>query len=85
MGDIPSYRSLLMRSLEHCRELGVNVLTGKVVERVDLQAKRVYLDGGWFDYDYLVIATGTLQRPLQIRGVELKGVLSAHIKTLKDC
>src|SRR5660397_270481 len=38
----------------------------------------------WLDYNYLVIATGTAQRVPKVKGIDLNGVFSAHIKTLKE-
>lgn len=83
-GDIPSYKDLIMQPEEHYRELGIKILTGTVVEEIDAQRKRIRCKNNWVEYDYLVIATGTAQRLPRVKGIELKGVFSAHIKTLKD-
>ncbi len=83
-GDIPSYKDLIMRSKEHYREVGIKILTNTAIEEVDPQKKRIRYKSTWLDYDFLVIATGTSQRIPQVKGIELDGVFSAHIKTLKD-
>jgi sulfide:quinone oxidoreductase len=48
---------------------GVDVVSG-VIERVEPEANKVLLeDGTEFDYDYLIIATGTSPRPDQTPGM----------------
>jgi NADH oxidase (H2O2-forming) len=83
-GDIHSYKDLIMRSKEHYRKLGIKILTDTDVREIDSQRQRIRCNKTWLDYDYLVIATGTTQRTPQVKGIELNGVFSAHIKTIKD-
>ncbi len=83
-GDIPSYKDLIMHSKEHYRESGIKILTKTSVEEIDTQKKRIRYENTWLDYDYLVIATGTAQRVQKVKGIDLNGVFSAHIKTLKE-
>lgn len=83
-GDIPSYKSLIMRKTDHYRELGIDILTGTTVDEIDTGQQRVRAGSKWIDYDYLVIATGTAQKDPGIKGSDLEGVFSAHIKTLRD-
>lgn len=83
-GDIPSYESLIMRTKEHYSKIGIKILTDTAVEEIDARAQKIRFKDTWLDYDCLVIATGTAQRIPGVKGVELKGVFSAHIKTLKD-
>lgn len=83
-GDIPSYKDLIMLSKEHYRKIGINILADTEVKEIDSERQRISCNNTWLDYDYLVIATGTTQRIPHIKGIELEGVFSAHIKTLKD-
>ncbi len=83
-GDIPSYESLIMRPREHYGDLGIRILTDTLVEEIDARKRKIRFNDTWLDYDYLVIATGTMQRISQVRGIELGGVFSAHIKSLKE-
>ncbi len=83
-GDIPSYESLIMRPKEHYGGLGIRILTDTMVEEIDTRKWKIRFDDTWLDYDYLVIATGTMQRIPKIRGIELCGVFSAHLKSLRE-
>lgn len=83
-GDIPSYENLIMRTKEHYSKMGIKILTDTAVEEIDARGQKIRFDYTWLDYDYLVIATGTAQKIPEVKGVELKGVFSAHIKTLKN-
>ena len=83
-GDIPSYESLIMRSKEDYERQRIKILTCTTVEEIDSEEEKVYFNDTCLDYDYLVIATGTSQKMPEKRGIELEGVFSAHIKTLKD-
>jgi len=83
-GDIPSYKDLIMHSEEHYRESGIKILTNTSVEEIDTQKKRIRYKSTWLYYNYLVIATGTAQRVPKVKGIDLNGVFSAHIKTLKE-
>ncbi|CAG1001403.1 MAG: FAD-dependent oxidoreductase [Candidatus Methanoperedens sp.] len=83
-GDIPSYKDLIMHSEEHYKESGIKILTNTSVEEIDTQKKRIRYKSTWLGYNYLVIATGTAQRVPKVKGIDLNGVFSAHIKTLKE-
>ncbi len=64
-------------------ELGVEVQLGTAVIAVDTQAKRVTSAGGnEIPYDRLVLASGSLPRPLDIPGEDLCGVHT--YRTLDD-
>jgi NADH oxidase (H2O2-forming) len=83
-GDIHSYKDLIMHSKEHYTESGIKIFTNTSVEEIDPQKKRIRYKSTWLDYNYLVIATGTTQRVPKVEGIDLNGVFSAHIKTLKE-
>lgn len=57
-GKEPS--DLAMTSIEHYKDLGVDAHFGDFVARIDRDSKQVITDGGQvFDYDKLVLATGS--------------------------
>ena len=58
-------------------EAGIELLTSKVVERIEREARAVVLeDGQRFTYATLIIATGAKARLLPIPGADLAGVLT---------
>lgn len=86
-GEIPDEKALRETSFHVVRDekffsdaKGLKVLTRTLVEEIDRKRKTVkvrYLDSGKREeipYDKLVIATGSLPRPLNVPGVELDGV-----------
>lgn len=83
-GGIPSYKDLIMHSIEYYKKSGIKILTNSPVKEIDIQKKRIRYENTWLDYDYLVIATGTAQRVKKVKGINCDGVFCAHIKTLKD-
>jgi NADPH-dependent 2,4-dienoyl-CoA reductase/sulfur reductase-like enzyme len=65
------------------RELGVDVRLGAAVTSADTDARRVRVaDGSELPYDALVLASGSLPRPLGLPGEELEGVHA--YRTLDD-
>ncbi|WOG29832.1 NAD(P)/FAD-dependent oxidoreductase [Endozoicomonas sp. 8E] len=63
----------------------INLLSGSDyrVSGLDLELKRVETEGGqWFDYDHLVLATGSLPNRIPVPGADLEGVMA--FRTLDD-
>ena len=83
-GDIASLKKLVMHTKEFYKELGIKILINTEVEEIDVKRQKIRFKDEWLDYDYLIIATGTSQRPPQIKNLKLKDIFSAHIKTIKE-
>lgn len=79
-GEAPGPDALVARSPEQHREHGIDVRTGLLATRIDPDAARVHAEpvGGGaeqtFDYDHLVIATGSRPRTPPIEGLATPGV-----------
>jgi 3-phenylpropionate/trans-cinnamate dioxygenase ferredoxin reductase subunit len=73
---------ILLRPASFFREREVELVEGRAV-RIDRERRRVELgDGSALPYDHLVLATGARNRPLQVPGADLDGVLA--LRTLPD-
>jgi 3-phenylpropionate/trans-cinnamate dioxygenase ferredoxin reductase subunit len=67
---------LPLRAAQFYTDKNVDLLLGHAATRIDRGARRVELASGRsLDYDHLVLATGARQRPLEIAGIDLDGVL----------
>ena len=74
---------LYMRPPAFYVEHGIVVLSGERATFVDRDRRRVLLgSGNEIEYDHLVLATGTRNRTLPVRGCELQGV--HQLRTLGD-
>lgn len=63
-------------------EAGIELRTGKTVERIDVAESQVIVDGEEVPFDRLVLATGAAPRRLLVPGAELDGVIT--LRTLDD-
>jgi 3-phenylpropionate/trans-cinnamate dioxygenase ferredoxin reductase component len=67
---------LPLRAAQFYSEKGLDLVLGAQAMRIDRQARRIEsAQGRAFDYGHLVLATGARQRPLEVPGVDLAGVL----------
>ena len=81
-GDRPAGR-MPLRGADFYAELGVDVLTGTVVERVDAKAHRAHLAGGGrIDYAKACVATGSTARTLDVPGARLPAIYT--VRTWED-
>ncbi|SDD62183.1 nitrite reductase (NADH) large subunit [Paenibacillus sp. UNCCL117] len=65
-------------------EHGITLHTGKRIEYIDTEAKRVYTEDGEADhYDMLILATGSKPFILPVPGAELEGVVG--FRDIADC
>jgi len=73
---------ILLRPASFFRERGVELLSG-AARQIDRERHRVELDdGSSLPYDHLVLATGARNRPLEVPGANLDGVLA--LRTLGE-
>jgi len=74
-GEIPKIEDILFPGLDNrFKEQNINLLSGTVVEKLNLESKIVRTAKEELSYDILVIATGRKPRILPIPGRDLKGV-----------
>ena len=74
---------LLFRHADHYAQHAIDLHLGYAVSTLDARARRVEVtDGSHFEYDRLLLATGSLPRPLPVLGAELAGVYS--LRTVAD-
>ena len=67
---------LPLRAAQFYPDKGVELLLGEEATRIDRHSRRVELASGRrLDYGHLVLATGARQRPLDVPGIDLNGVL----------
>jgi 3-phenylpropionate/trans-cinnamate dioxygenase ferredoxin reductase component len=67
---------LPLRAAQFYTERSIDLLLGETATRIDRGARRVELASGKsLAYDCLVLATGARQRPLDVPGIDLNGVL----------
>ncbi len=83
-GDIPSFDDLLMEEIVHYTEMGIKIRKGAEVTRIDTDNDMIFVGDEEVKYDFLVIATGTIQSTQSLEGRDLVGVFPAHVKTLED-
>jgi 3-phenylpropionate/trans-cinnamate dioxygenase ferredoxin reductase component len=80
---------LPLRAAQFYLDKQVDLLLGADAIRIDRKARRVELASGrLLDYGHLVLATGAKQRPLEVPGINLEGVLVlrdlADARTLRE-
>lgn len=77
-GDRPAEK-MPLRSAGFYAELGVDVVTGTTVERVDAKAHRAHFaGGGGVDYDRACVATGSTARTLDVPGAQLPAIFTVR-------
>ncbi len=81
-GEMEAER-LFLKPLEYYAEHQIDLISGKTVNAIDLQARQVEIAGGQVaTWDRLVIATGARPRKLAIEGAHLNNIL--ELRTLAD-
>ena len=74
---------LFIRPEDYCASWDFECFSGRKAEGVEPNRGQVVLDDGRkLDYDALLIATGTRSKPLNIQGIDLKGV--CYFRTKDD-
>jgi 3-phenylpropionate/trans-cinnamate dioxygenase ferredoxin reductase component len=74
---------LLFRHADHYAQHAIDLHLGYAVSNLDARSRRVEVtDGSHFEYDRLLLATGSLPRRLPVLGAELAGVYS--LRTVAD-
>jgi 3-phenylpropionate/trans-cinnamate dioxygenase ferredoxin reductase subunit len=74
---------LLLRHADHYAQHAVDLHLGFAVSNLDAQAHRVeVIDGSHFEYEKLLLATGSRPRLLPVLGAELAGVY--YLRTVAD-
>lgn len=75
--------NLLFRNLAFYESNGIELLLGEKITRLNVQNRQATTQSGRiFDYDTLVLATGTRNRLLNGKGHDLKGIF--YLRTLED-
>jgi NAD(P)H-nitrite reductase large subunit len=77
-----NFESLRLWPDSHYKRLQIALYLGTLVEGIDRGAKHVITSEGNFDYDTLILATGSRARKLSIADVSLRGVL--ELRSLDD-
>lgn len=81
-GDVEEERLFLARPKTYA-DLGISLLSGRSVQTVDADGRRVSLDDGQtLEYDTLLLATGAVPQRLGVPGEGLPGVFT--LRTLDD-
>jgi 3-phenylpropionate/trans-cinnamate dioxygenase ferredoxin reductase subunit len=75
-------KSLLVQPAEAYTAADIDLRLGRAVERLDLPARQVVIDGETVRFDRLLLATGARPRRLTGRGTDLDGVLT--LRTMAD-
>ena len=81
-GIIPDFPDLVVRPPDTFIEMGIDLHPDTEVRHIDAGGKKVISDSGVFEYDHLVIATGSTPFAPPIPGIYLSGVFTLH--TLSD-
>jgi 3-phenylpropionate/trans-cinnamate dioxygenase ferredoxin reductase subunit len=81
-GELPIER-LYLRPEKFYADQGIDLRTGVVVDRLDLNAQLIQTTSGeTYSYEKLLIATGSRPRLLNISGSELEGI--HYLRTIDD-
>lgn len=81
-GVIHDFPDLIVRTLNTFLDMGIDLHLETTVNHIDATGQKVISDAGIFEYDHLVIATGSVPFIPPINGRELDGVFTLH--TLSD-
>ena len=75
---------IVLNSLDWYRENGISLHTGCEAASLDTRARKVQASGGLeFEYDELIMATGSLPFMLPLPGADKEGVIA--FRDIKDC
>jgi len=81
-GIISDFPDLIVRPPDTFIEMGIDLHLNTEVRNIDVVSQKVISDSGVFEYDHLVIATGSTPVIPPIPGIHLNGVFTLH--TLSD-
>ncbi|MBA1341571.1 MAG: Coenzyme A disulfide reductase [ANME-2 cluster archaeon] len=81
-GIISDFPDLVIRPPDTFIEMGIDLHLNTEVRQIDAGGKKVMSDSGVFEYDHLLIATGSTPFIPPIPGIDLGGVFTLH--TLSD-
>ncbi|MCL7414624.1 MAG: FAD-dependent oxidoreductase [ANME-2 cluster archaeon] len=81
-GVVHDFSDLVIRPPDTFVDMGIDLHLGTTVNHIDTGCQKVISDAGVFEYDYLVIATGSMPFVPPLKGRELDGVFTLH--TLSD-
>ncbi len=81
-GIISDFPDLVVRPPDTFIEMGIDLHLNTEVRQIDARGRKVMSDSGVFEYDHLVIATGSTPVIPHIPGIHLSGVFTLH--TLSD-
>jgi len=81
-GIISDFPNLIVRPQDTFIEMGIDLHLDTEVRHINAKSQKVMSDSGVFEYDHLVIATGSTPFIPPIPGIHLSGVFTLH--TLSD-
>jgi NADH oxidase (H2O2-forming) len=81
-GKISGFNDLIVKSPDALIGMGIELHLDTSVNIIDANNRKVISDIGVFNYDYLIISTGSIPFIPPIKGRELKGVFTFH--TMSD-
>ena len=81
-GIISDFPDLVIRPPDTFIEMGIDLHLNTEVRHIDAGSQKVISESGVFEYDHLVIATGSTPFIPSIPGIDLDGVFTLH--TLSD-
>jgi NADH oxidase (H2O2-forming) len=80
-GIISDFPDLVIRPPDTFIEMGIDLHLNTEVKHIDAGSQKVISDSGVFEYDHLVIATGSTPFIPPIPGIYLSGVFTLHTLT----
>jgi 3-phenylpropionate/trans-cinnamate dioxygenase ferredoxin reductase component len=77
------FESIELRPEKFYQDHRINLITGKRVSRIDRAARQVELESGeQFAYDKLVLAVGSRNRNLSVKGADVDGIV--YLRSLEE-
>ena len=83
-GEISDSSRLQSVSMAYLQELGIDLRLGHQVHRIDAMSRRVQVGRENFDYDSLIVSTGSRGRPLQIEGADFSHPRLWQLRSIAD-
>ncbi len=80
--EIPSINKLVLRDVSYYKHKRINIHLNAEALKIDTSSKIVFTDKGRFPYNRLIVATGTVPKPIDIPGISLEGVF--FLRNLPD-